>query len=235
MAKILILTSGSGSLLDICLNFDFFKDSIKCILSDRECDAKIVAKKHGIKYLEFSQKKSIELNELILQNAIELDAEFIISYSYLRLIQESLLNHFKNKIFNSHFSILPAFKGYYDKRDFIGKYNANQIFERTLEFGSRITGNTIHLVDESVDQGTPVITSVMNIPYNEDPIITRHKLFNQECQSILQLVDWLNQGRFKVIGNRIICITDAKYSTLGFSPNLERNEILKFTLPVPKN
>lgn len=233
MKKILLATNGSGFQIDKCFEVLFFKESIDIIISDRECNALDIAKKHGIKYININEKKSVELNSKIIQIAQSREIDYIISPGFTRIFTNDLLQEFPQRVFNCHPSILPAFKGFYDTHDVKRTYHPRKIFERTIEFGSRVTGTTIHLITENVDEGYPVIVSNMNIPFREDVKYTRHRLFVQECKSLLQLVSWLNQDRIHFDGEGYPFVKDAQYSRPGFSPNLEDLEVINFDLEYP--
>ncbi|MEA3458672.1 MAG: formyltransferase family protein, partial [Candidatus Thermoplasmatota archaeon] len=195
MLKVLIISNGSGYQLDKCLEVPLFKESIKMIVSDRACPVLDIAQKHSVCHVLLNDKNSIKLNTKILNISKEENIDYIISVGFTRLFKELLLKEYKNKILNCHPSILPAFRGFYDTRDVHRKFHARKIYERTLDFGSRVTGNTIHIVTENVDEGRPVLVSYMNIPYGENPDYTRHRLFIQECKTLLQIVLWLSQDR----------------------------------------
>lgn len=233
MKKILIASNGSGYQIDKCLDFPLFKDAIQIIVSDRECPILNVAKKHGVEYLNLAEMDLKHLNVKILEIAKEKMIDYIISPGFTRLFTDPLLAEFENRIFNCHPSILPAFRGFYDTRDVNRKFPARKIYERTLDFGSRVTGNTIHIVNQTVDEGRPIIQSYLNIPYGEDPAYTRHRLFIQECQTLLQVVSWLNQGRLEFDDEKYPHIQNGSYDKPWFSPNLEDKEILGFELPYP--
>ena len=233
MKNILLASNGSGYQIDKCLNVAFFKKSIRIIVSDRSCPVLEVSKKHGIENVNLNEKNLAQLNIKILAIAKDKEIDAVISPGFTRLFTNPLLEDYKNKVFNCHPSILPAFKGFYDTRDVNREIPARKIYERTLDFGSRVTGNTIHIVNETVDDGRPVIQSQMNIPYGEDPDYTRHRLFVQECQTLLQVVSWLNQDRLLFDSENYPYISNASYDKPWFSPNLEDDEIVNFDLSYP--
>jgi phosphoribosylglycinamide formyltransferase-1 len=233
MKRILLASNGSGYQIDKCLNFDFFKKSVNIVVSDRPCGALEVAKKHRIDQADLAEKDSASLNAKILDLAVARDIDYVISPGFTRIFKGELLERFRGKIFNCHPSILPAFRGFYDTRDTRRKYHARKIFERVVDFGSRVTGSTIHVVTESVDEGYPVIVSTMNIPYGEDVAFTRHRLFIQECKCLLQLVSWLNQDRLEYNDDNYPVVRGAGFAAPYFSPNLEDEEIVGFDLGYP--
>jgi len=231
--RILLATNGSGYQIDKCLNFDFFKQSIALVVSDRHCGAQEVAQKHQLDHVNLEEKDSFLLNDKILELAVAQEIDYLISPGFTRVFRGQLLERYKNRVFNCHPSILPAFRGFYDTRDTRRKYHARKIFERVIDFGSRVTGNTIHVVTENIDEGRPVLVSTMNIPYGEDVSLTRHRLFIQECKCLLQLVSWLNQDRLRHDDDGCPVIDGARFDAPSFSPNLEDEEIIGFNLSFP--
>lgn len=233
MKRILLATNGSGYQIDRCLDLDFFRKSINIIVSDRPCGALDVARKHQIDHLDLAETDSNRLNAAILGLVVQRDIDCIISPGFTRVFAGELLEHYQNRIFNCHPSILPAFKGFYDTRDTNRKFHARQIWERTLDYGSRVTGNTIHVVSEKVDEGYPIVVSTLNIPYGEDPALARHRLFIQECKCLLQFVSWFNQDRLFYDVNGYPFIKGARFDAPFFSPNLEDESIIEFDLRFP--
>jgi len=233
MSEILIVSNGSGYQLDKCLEIPFFKNSIKIIISDRSCPVLNVAQRHSVSHVNLNEKNSSKLNTQILKISKEKNIDYIISAGFTRILKDPLLKEYENKIFNCHPSILPAFRGFYDTRDVHRKFHARKIYERTLDFGSRVTGNTIHILTKNVDEGRPIIVSYMSIPYGEEPDYTRHRLFIQECKSLLQIVLWLNQGRIAFDNKNYPYIVDGEYNEPWFSPNLDNENIINFNLTYP--
>lgn len=150
MTKIAVFASGSGS------NFQAIIDSIKSGDLQAEvqllvCDkhqAKVIerANKEGIPTFIFSAKSyssKIAYEEAILAELKKYEVQWIILAGYMRLIGETLLHAYQNRIVNVHPSLLPAFPG----------LNAiGQAFQAKV----KVTGITIHFVDEGMDTG-PII------------------------------------------------------------------------------
>jgi len=232
MARILLATNGSGFQIDKCMNVDSFRSSIAMLVSDCDCPALQVASRHGVDFLNLNQRDGVALNREILCLARERAIDYIISPGFTRLFRPELLDAMPGRVFNCHPSILPAFPGYYDTRDHCRNYPARKIFERTLEYNSRLTGNTIHLVNALVDDGCPLLVSSFAIPYDEDPRYTRHRLFLQECKCLLQLVFWMCDGRIVYEENRVR-VKDAIFAGPEFAPALDASEALEFDLSFP--
>ena len=165
MKKILIASNGSGYQIDKCLDFPLFKDAIQIIVSDRECPILNVAKKHGVEYLNLAEMDLKHLNVKILEIAKEKMIDYIISPGFTRLFTDPLLAEFENRIFNCHPSILPAFRGFYDTRDVNRKFPARKIYERTLDFGSRVTGQA--------HEGSDIDVLIISEFFKDIPFIKR--------------------------------------------------------------
>ena len=150
MKKIAVFASGSGT------NFQAIIDSvqagkldanIKLLVCDRPqayCIER--AEKEKIPTFVFSAtdyEKKQDYEQEILQRLIELEIDYVVLAGYMRLIGFTLLQQFEGKIVNIHPSLLPAFPG----KDAIGQ---------ALEANVKMSGVTIHFVDEGMDTG-PII------------------------------------------------------------------------------
>jgi phosphoribosylglycinamide formyltransferase 1 len=231
--RIVILTSGTGSLIEIAFKFQFFKDAIVLVVVDRVCGAMAVATKNQCRCILLETRNSQEYSDKLLQCLDEIRADYVLSYSNLKILKGGILEKYRNRIFNSHFSILPGFKGFYYPGESQGEIPPRKIFERTIEFGSRVCGNTIHIVSEEIDSGKPILVGIINIPFAEEPKITRHRLFEVEVKTFLQVTSWLCQDRLTVTNEGVVNLTHAKFEEVGFSPNLDLAELKELTLKSP--
>ncbi|MFT4414594.1 phosphoribosylglycinamide formyltransferase [Fredinandcohnia humi] len=186
MKKIAVFASGSGT------NFQAIVDAIKTGELQAEvvvlvCDkpgAKVIerAENAGIETFVFSPKeypgKSFFETDIVavLQNR---QVDLVVLAGYMRLIGETLLTAYQNKIVNIHPSLLPAFPG----KDAIGQaYRA----------GAKVTGVTIHFVDEGMDTG-PIIAQRELIVDKSDTVENieekihriEHQFYPQVLQSLL--------------------------------------------------
>ncbi|OEH93398.1 phosphoribosylglycinamide formyltransferase [Bacillus solimangrovi] len=149
MKRIAVFASGSGTnfqaIIDQQANFDAYE--IVLLVCDKP-EAKAIerAQKNNIPVFsfvpkDFESKQAFEKS--ILQELQRYGVDFIVLAGYMRLIGTTLLSSFEGRIINIHPSLLPAFPG----KDAIG-----QAFEKKV----RVSGVTIHYVDEGMDTG-PII------------------------------------------------------------------------------
>ncbi|WLR42246.1 phosphoribosylglycinamide formyltransferase [Bacillus carboniphilus] len=150
MKKIAIFASGSGSNFQAIVDY-FKQENINIDICLLVCDrphAKVIerAKKEGIASFVFSAQDYIDkqaFEKEILKNLTRLKVDLIVLAGYMRLIGETLLEAYQDQIINLHPSLLPSFPG---------KDAINQAFDANV----KVTGVTIHYVDEGMDTG-PII------------------------------------------------------------------------------
>ncbi|KPB05868.1 phosphoribosylglycinamide formyltransferase [Bacillus sp. CHD6a] len=172
--RIAIFASGSGS------NFQAITDACQKGLLDAT-PALLVCDKPGafvverattadIPYFAFapkSYKTKEEFEEHILLELKRYEVDFIVLAGYMRLIGPTLLNAFKGKIVNIHPSILPAFPGL----DAVGQ---------ALKYGVKLTGVTIHFVDEGMDTGPIIAQQAIEIGQDDTRETVEKKIHEVE-------------------------------------------------------
>ena len=147
MKNVAVFASGSGT------NFEAIIQAIE--KNELECNCKILisdkpscycierAKNHNIKYFAFNPKdygSKKEYEEEIIKILKEEEVDLVVLAGYMRLISETLLEAYENKIINIHPALLPSFKG----KDGI---------KQAYDFGCKVFGITIHYVNIEMDGG----------------------------------------------------------------------------------
>ena len=187
MKRIAVFASGNGS------NFEAIAKAIKngklkanlvCLICDKK-DAYVLerAKKYKVKSFVFSLKKYGDkktYEEAILKVLESLKVELICLAGYMKIISDTLLKAYNNKIINIHPALLPAFKGAHAIED---AYN----------YGVKVYGVTVHYVSEEVDGGKIISQGVinyqegMNILEIENKIhLLEHRLYVKTLKKLLE-------------------------------------------------
>ena len=161
MINVAVFASGSGT------NFQAIVDSIEngdlqANLALLVCDkpgAYVIerAERAGVPTFVFSPKSyqnKVEFENVILEKLMQSGVEFIVLAGYMRLIGDTLLSAYKEKMINIHPSLLPAFPG----KDAIGQ---------AFRAGVKETGVTIHFVDEGMDTGPIIAQKGLQVKENE--------------------------------------------------------------------
>jgi phosphoribosylglycinamide formyltransferase 1 len=226
--RILIACNSRGRMLDICLGHQAIRERIWGILSDRESESLAVAEHHGLDRLLQSEGDDAALSDQLLTICLSRNVDFILSTGYTRIFKGAFVEAYRGRILNTHFSLLPAFPGTKGSDWTTRLHPARAIFERAITYGSRIIGNTIHLVDKSIDGGYPVMQSSLAVPYDEPVVDVRHRLFVHECRMFMQTVMWLAADRLVAPVGAAPRIADARFDSPTFSPAIEESWIATF-------
>ena len=125
------------------------KDDAGCI--NRAKSAKIPNK--IIRGKDFSQKNLFELE--IINTLINYDVELVVMAGWMKIVSPLFINKFKNKIINIHPSLLPSYKG-------------GSAIKDSLLNGSKITGCSVHYVEEEVDSGSLIMQAALSIRDHDD-------------------------------------------------------------------
>ncbi len=161
MKKLAVFASGSGS------NFQAIADAVKegklkaeiCLLVCDKPEAYVIerAKKEGVPQFVFRPKDypdKAAYEREILQELKKKEIDFIALAGYMRLIGPTILEEYEGRIVNIHPSLLPSFPG----KDAIGQ---------AMAAGVKVTGVTIHYVDEGMDTGPIIAQKAVEVEENE--------------------------------------------------------------------
>ena len=126
-------------------------------------------------------------------------ADYVILAGYFRRLE--IPKDFENRVLNIHPSLIPSFcgKGYY----------GNIVHSKALEFGLKISGCTVHFVDQEYDNGPIILQRAVEVYEGDTPDSLNDRVFAAECQAFPEAVELLAQGRISVKG-RIVKIAPQK-------------------------
>ena len=163
--KIGVLISGSGTNLQSVIdNIESgnINGSLQVVISNRE-DAYGLkrARKHGIEavYIDSKHYDSAEkYNEAVMAELKRCDVELIVLAGYLKILSKKFTESYKNRIINIHPSLIPSFcgKGYYGLK----------VHEAVISYGAKVSGATVHFVDENADTGPIILQEALKV--NDD-------------------------------------------------------------------
>jgi phosphoribosylglycinamide formyltransferase-1 len=132
-----------------------------------------------------------DFNEALLQLLLETDPDLIVLAGCLVVIPQKVVEAFRNRIINIHPSLIPSFCG-------TGYYGLG-VHEKVLERGARVSGATVHFVDEGTDTG-PIILQKPVMVRDDDTAQTLQKRIMQEAEWKLlpMAINLIVTGRVKV-------------------------------------
>lgn len=202
MLKIAVLVSGGGTNLQAII--DRMEDGsitnarIEVVISNkREAYALERAAIHNIKTecvipKEFKDRE--EFSKALL-NIIDLyQVDLIVLAGYLVILPEIVVKKYHNKIINVHPSLIPSFCG--------AGYYGLKVHKAVLNRGNKITGATVHFVDEGTDTGPIILQKAVEVLENDTPEILQERVMKQAEWSILpEAIDLIANDKITVVDN----------------------------------
>lgn len=199
--KIAVFVSGRGSNLNAILNYPDLNNKVEvaAVVSDKiDCKAFEIAKEFGIKTFTIGAGIGrINQNE-ITSTLKKLGVSFIVLAGYLKLIPNDLIENFKNKIINIHPALLPSFGGK-------GMYGMN-VHRAVFDSSSKVSGATVHLVDNTYDTGKIVAQRCVDISDVKTPEEIAERVLKIEHQLLPEVVKAFAEDRVKIQSDRVVII-----------------------------
>lgn len=197
LVDIVVLVSGSGTLLQALI--DAAEDSaygvrIAAVGADRPCVGIERAERAGIPTFvlrvgDFASRE--EWDAALTARVAEHAPALVVSAGFLKLVGAGFLAEFGGRYLNSHNALLPSFPGIHGPRD-------------ALDYGVKIAGATLFVVDEGVDTG--VIVAQCAVPVLEDDTVDSltERIKEGERPQLVEWVGRLAREGFRVDGRRIV-------------------------------
>jgi phosphoribosylglycinamide formyltransferase 1 len=126
----------------------------------------------------------------------EYRVELIILAGYMKKIPLQIVKSYRYRIVNIHPGLLPAFGGQ-------GLYGS-RVHEAVIACGAKITGVTVHFVDEEYDHGPIILQRAVEVRDADDPHTLAERVLKVEHASYWQAVEAIAQGRITVLGKRVM-------------------------------
>ena len=182
--KIAVLVSGGGTNLQAII--DYAKagnlscgEIVKVIASKEGAYALERAKNAGIKGVVVAKKgkTQAEFESGILAELKECQAEVIVLAGFMCILSKDFTDRYVNRIINVHPALIPSFcgEGFYGLR----------VHEKALEYGVKVTGATVHFVNEIADGGKIIMQKAVNVKEGDTPEILQKRVMEQAEWKIL--------------------------------------------------
>lgn len=203
MKRVAVLISGDGSNLQALIDRagdPGFGAKVVLVVSDRpEARGLERARRAGIptavvRLADYPDRAAFD--RAIRDVVAEARPDVVCLAGFMRILGPEFVRAFPNRIVNTHPSLLPAFRGAHAVRE-------------ALDYGVRLTGCTIHLVDEQVDHGPVLLQAVVPVEEGDDEASLHQRIKREEHRLLPLAVQLLAQGRVRVNGRRVT-ITEAE-------------------------
>lgn len=202
MLKIVVLVSGGGT------NLQAIIDSIRLgritnteivgvISNKKDAYALTRAASHGIPEECISPKdypSREEFNDSLLDAINAYTPDLIVLAGYLIILPKKLIETYQNRIINIHPSLIPSFCG--------AGYYGLKVHEAVLQRGNKVTGATVHFVDEGTDSGPILLQKAVCVKAQDTPEILQKRVMEEAEWLILpQAIDAIANGRVRIKDN----------------------------------
>ena len=204
MLKIAVCVSGGGTNLQAIIDgIDsgiITNTQISVVISNnKNAFALERAKKHGIEAVCICPKdyESREVfNEALLAKVKEFAPDLIVLAGFLVKIPEAMVHEYSNRIINIHPSLIPSFCG-------VGYYGLH-VHEKALERGVKVTGATVHFVNEGMDEGPIIAQKAVAVEDDDTPETLQRRVMEQaEWLLLPKAVDDIANGRICVVNGKV--------------------------------
>ena len=199
--RLVVMVSGGGTnlqaIIDAC-NSGAIPAKITGVISSK-ADAYAIerAKKAGIPSIVINKKHfdTAESHEAAVIDAINsFEGQAVILAGYMSILGSKVVN--KYKIINVHPALIPSFcgKGYYGLK----------VHKAVLDYGAKITGATVHFVDEGTDTGPIIMQKAVEVLPGDTPEALQQRVLKTEHGILVKSVSLLCQGKLDLSGRTVI-------------------------------
>lgn len=205
MLKIVVCVSGGGTnlqaILDAMDRGTITGTRILAVISNnRNAKALERAEAHKIEAKVISPRQYDDreaFNEAFTEEMKVLSPDLIVLAGFLVRIPPQMVAAFGNRIINIHPSLIPSFCG-------VGYYGL-KVHEKVLERGVKVTGATVHFVNDGMDEGPIIAQKAVYIEEGDTPEILQRRVMEQAEWILLpRAIDDIANGRLQIVDNKVI-------------------------------
>ncbi|WP_297211278.1 phosphoribosylglycinamide formyltransferase [uncultured Flavonifractor sp.] len=206
MTRIAVLVSGGGTnlqaLMDAQARGELKNGEIAAVLSSKagayalERAARAGIPGYVVARKDFASNR--EMTRVLVAKLKELDIGLVVLAGFMHILTEEMVQAYPNAILNVHPALIPSFCG--------AGYYGLHVHEKALAYGVKVTGATVHFVNEEPDGGPIILQKAVDILPGDTPEILQRRVMEQAEWIILpKAVSLFCQGRLSVEG-RIVTI-----------------------------
>jgi phosphoribosylglycinamide formyltransferase-1 len=201
--KLGVLVSGSGTNLQSIIDSiesGYLQAEVVVVISSKEgAYALERAKRHNIpayaverRNFDSQEKYEDEIIELLKKHRVEL----VVLAGFVKVLSPHFVRAFPNRIMNIHPALIPSFcgKGFYGKK----------VHEAVINYGAKITGVTVHFVDEGTDTGPIILQKAVPVEDDDTPETLAARVLEEEHRVYPEAIKLYSEGRLEIRGRRVL-------------------------------
>jgi len=203
MKNIIVLVSGGGTNLQALIDAEksgcIKNGKITCVISSKEgVYALERAKNNDIPTRVIPRKEysdSVSYSKAVLEALREEKADLIVLAGFMTILDECVTKEYAYKIINVHPALIPSFcgEGYYGLK----------VHEAVLDYGVKVSGATIHFVNEKADAGAIILQGTVNVERDDTPeILQRRIMENVEWKLLPKAVSLFCEDRIDIVDGK---------------------------------
>jgi len=200
--KLAVFASGRGSnfqaILDAIATQRLRAQVVLCVSNRTDAGALQMAQAAQIPATVVEEKQfasSPEYANALLAQLAKHEVNFIALAGFMRKIPVAVVRQFRHRIINIHPALLPSFGGK-------GLYG-HHVHEAVLEYGCKVSGATVHFVDEEYDTGPPILQRCVPVLENDTPETLAARVLEIEHQIYPEALQLFAEERIRVEGRRV--------------------------------
>jgi phosphoribosylglycinamide formyltransferase 1 len=201
--KIAVFVSGRGSnvqaILDHIKSGRLNAQIVLMISSSASAGAMDIARDNSIPGFFMTAKQYLEEKDYIaalLHLLQQYETELVVLAGYLKIIPAAVVKQYHQRIINIHPALLPSFGG----KGLYGRH----VHEAVLNYGCKISGATVHMVDIEYDTGAPLIQRCVPVLEDDTPESLAARVLTAEHQILAEAVQLFAENRVRVQGRKVI-------------------------------
>jgi phosphoribosylglycinamide formyltransferase-1 len=138
-------------------------------------------------------RTTADLSQTLFDACRQAGCDLVVMGGFLKKLV--IPDDFANRVINIHPALIPAFCGK-------GMYGRH-VHEAVLKYGAKVSGCTVHFVDNEYDHGPIILQQVVPVEPDDTPDTLAARVFHQECQAYPRAINWLAAGRVQVEGRLV--------------------------------
>lgn len=193
-ARVVVLASGAGTLMQSLIDAQDSTYEIVALVCDvpgaRALDRAAAAGIASAVVAPADFEDRAAWNIALTSTVEEFAPDWIVSAGFMRVLGPTFLAAFPQRVINSHPALLPSFAGAHGVRD-------------ALDYGVRITGTTVHVVDDGVDTGPIIAQRAVEVLDGDDEATLHERIKVEERELLVDVVRRLSVGGIRITGRRV--------------------------------
>jgi len=199
--KLVVLVSGRGTNLQAIIDaIDSGKlnAQISAVISNKKnAYALKRAENKGIDAIALPKRRGEKRENYDRRLAEVIDfyaPDLIVLAGFLRILSPWFVKKYKNKIINIHPSLLPSFAGLYGEN----------VHKAVLDYGCKVSGCTVHFVDEEVDHGPIIVQKCVEVKDDDTPESLGSRVLEKEHEALVEAIKLISEGKIEIKNRKVI-------------------------------